>query len=97
MTPTELDCFAGVSNENAVTEEQVFVVKQGYRLSEVKMWKNLYNVSGFRLTFIPIIPEASGWNPVSFIFGYTDQTSELETIEIDYNLAKIGICIDDAH
>ena len=31
------------------------------------------------------------------LYGYTDQTSEFEEIEIDYDLFKIGICIDDLH
>ena len=61
------------------------------------MWKNAFFTSGFRLTFEPIFKFTTGWNPVTLLYGYTDQTSEFEEIEIDYDLLKIGICIDDLH
>ena len=96
VNPIQLACVEGHNNSNPAVEVK-FVDKQGYRLSRVKMWKNEFNTAGFELTFSPVIPNAIDWNPVSIQYGYTDEVSELEAIDIDYDLAKIGICVDDNH
>ena len=61
------------------------------------MWKDQYNTYGFEVTFTPEIPDAVGWLPETHLFGTKDRDDNFESLEIDYQLASIGICVDIEH
>ena len=80
-------------------EHSWHVPKQGYRLTKVEMWKDQYNTYGFRVTFSPEkgIKDVSGMVPVTQMFGTKDRDVNFESLDIDYDLSSIGICVDDHH
>ena len=61
------------------------------------MWKNERDTSGFEVTFQ--IParfgySGAGYEPISHVFGDTDQSSEIETITIDEDILEVAVCVD---
>ena len=61
------------------------------------MWKDQYNTYGFEVTYTPEIPGAVGWEPETHLFGTKDRDDNQESLEIDYQLAALGICVDTEH
>ena len=60
------------------------------------MWKEKYNTYGFRVTFISELPGAE-FEPQTHMYGTMDRNDNFETLEIDYQLASLGICADTEH
>ena len=74
-----------------------YVPQKLYRLSQVKMWKNERDTSGFEVTFeVPARYGYSGpgYEPISHTFGDTDQDSDIETITIDEDILEVAVCVD---
>ena len=94
--PLKLNCLVGEVLDNPESDEW-YVPKQGYRLSKVEMWKDQYNTYGFEVTYTPEIPGAVGWEPETHLFGTKDRDDNQESIEIDYQLAALGTCVDTEH
>ena len=61
------------------------------------MWKSQTSTSGFKVTYSPFIPDSSNWLDVEYMFGETDQTSDLDSLEFDSNsqLSSFEICVDN--
>ena len=81
--PIELSCVVGEVLDDPEQDEW-YVLKQGYRLSKVEMWKDQYNTYGFEVTYTPEIPDAVGWYPETHLFGTKDRDDNFESLEIDY-------------
>ena len=52
-----------------------YVEYRYYRLTEITMYKNEHNTSGFRVTY-EVPDDFSGWATETHLFGYDDETSE---------------------
>ena len=61
------------------------------------MWKDQYNTYGFQVTFTPEVPKTIGLYPETHMFGTMDKDDNFETLEIDYQLSSLGICVDTEH
>ena len=94
--PIALETVTGFEG-NALFKDFWYVDQKLYRLSQVKMWKNERDTSGFEVTFeVPARYGYSGpgYKPISHMFGDTDQDSEVETITIDEDILEVAVCVD---
>ena len=60
------------------------------------MWKDKYNTYGFKVTFNPesSIKGVDGMVPLIQMFGTKDRDTNFESLDIDYELSSLGICVD---
>ena len=59
------------------------------------MWKNTANTSGFKVWFSAYPPsEFSGWPDQEHMFGFTDETSNIEEITLDSEVVFLETCVD---
>ena len=62
------------------------------------MFKNGVNTDGFTVWFNVMPADAfSGWPELTYTFGSTGLTSELQTESFDSDLIKLKICVDNTH
>ena len=94
--PVALDMVTGFEG-NMLFRDFWYVGSKLYRLTQVKMWKNERDTSGFEVTF-EVPPRFNftgpGYEPITKVFGDKDQDSEVETITIDDDILEVAVCVD---
>ena len=72
------------------------MTEQFYMLTKIKMWKNTGNTDGFQVWYNVMPSDAfDGWPELTYTFGSTGETSELQTETFDVDLVSFSICFDD--
>ena len=95
--PVALDMVTGFEG-GKIFRESWYVPKRLYRISQVKMFKNKFDTSGFEVIFeIPTrygLEGQPGYEPINQTFGDKDQDSDVETLMIDDDILAVAMCID---
>ena len=91
----ELTMLSG-DEQGLIVDDIWYVPFKNYRLSKVKMWKNVQYTSGFEVTFSP--PSTyTDWPDLTHMFGFTDLIDEYSEITIASDIIKVSVCVDNSN